>query len=93
MNISIKTGRVSFNAEEVQDMHGSLKRARDILDAFEKGLNPAAKKFQDRPISFDIFTFHGYKTTVCAATPEAAKVWAAQVYGGHAELYQAVVTK
>lgn len=91
MNISMKTGRVSFNAEEVQDMHGTIKRARDILDAFEKGLHPQPKKTE--MVSYDIYNYRGYLTSVCASSPLAAKNWAASAYGGHAELYQAVVTK
>lgn len=88
MNISMKTGRVSFNAEEVQDMHGALKRARDILDAFEKGLNPQPKK-----VCYDISSYRGFITSVCADSPKIAKEWAARTYGGIPQLYQAIVTK
>jgi len=91
MNISMKTGRVSFNAEEVKDMHGSLRRARDILDAFEKGLHPVQVKADF--ISFDIFTYKGYMTSVCAASASHAVQWAVKTFGGHEILYRAVVTK
>ena len=91
MNISMKTGRVSFNAEEVKDMHGALKRARDILDAFEKGLSPQPKKVE--MVCYDIFTYRGFLSSVCADSPKIAKEWAARTYGGTPQLYQAIVTK
>lgn len=91
MNISMKTGRVSFNAEEIKDMHGALKRARDILDAFEKGLHPVQVKAD--LISFDIFSYKGYKASVYAVSASHAIQWAVKTFGGHEILYRAVVTK
>lgn len=91
MNISMKTGRVSFNAEEVKDMHGALKRARDILDAFEKGLSPQPKKVE--MVSYDIYTYRGFLTSVCAGSPKAAIEWAARTYGVFPQSCHAVVTK
>lgn len=91
MNISIKTGRISFSGEESKDMQASLKRARDILDAFEKGLSPKPK--MTKFISFDIFTYSGFKTAVLAKDAVEAKVWAAKAYGGHPEMYRVIATK